>query len=260
MKQYIVDAFTNQVFSGNQAAVIVLDEWLDEAVMHKLGRENNLSATAIAVGKNGKYTVRYFTPSGEINLCGHATMGTAYTLFNFYETSANILYFQTAVGELIIRREGDRIELNLPEFELQSYPITEELVNVLGVRPEEAYMGRDLLCILNSHDDVTSFEPDALAILGLEGQLLHISAKADDAYDIISRTFGPKFNVIEDPVCGSGHCHIAPYWFEKLEKSELKAYQASDRGGEMICKKNKDNRVTLSGQAVLFAISEIFVK
>ena len=258
MKQYIVDAFTDKVFSGNPAAVCVMDEWLSEDLMMGITRENNLSETAFAVRKpDGRYHLRWFTPGGEIDLCGHATLGTAFVIMNYYEPEAESVSFDTMSGVLTVVRRGDLYEMDFPAYELKEIPVTDAMTEATGMRPVRAYMGRDMLCVYESEEIIRSMKPDQDRIMKLDGALLHVTA-AGAEYDCVSRSFAPKLAIAEDPVCGSGHCHIIPYWAELTGKTELTAYQASRRGGELYCRID-GNRIRLSGKAVIYSESELFV-
>ena len=258
MKQYIVDAFTDKVFSGNPAAVCVMDEWLPEDLMMGITRENNLSETAFAVRKpDGRYHLRWFTPGGEIDLCGHATLGTAFVIMNYYEPEAESVSFDTMSGVLTVVRRGDLYEMDFPAYELKEIPVTDAMTEATGMRPVRAYMGRDMLCVYESEEIIRSMKPDQDRIMKLDGALLHVTA-AGAEYDCVSRSFAPKLAIAEDPVCGSGHCHIIPYWAELTGKTELTAYQASRRGGELYCRID-GNRIRLSGKAVIYSESELFV-
>lgn len=256
MKLYVVDAFSDKVFSGNPAAICVMDCWLSDELMINITRENNLSETAFAVKTgDGKYRLRWFTPGGEIDLCGHATLGTAFVIMNYYEKELEKLCFDTLSGELIVKRNNDLYEMDFPKYELNEVEITNEMVEAIGVKPMRAFMGRDLLLVLDNENIVKELNPDLERVKGLDGLLLHVTAPSDK-YDCVSRSFAPKLKVPEDPVCGSGHCHIIPFWAYELGKSELTAYQASKRGGTLYCKLDGD-RVMLAGKAALYSIAEI---
>ena len=257
MKQYVADAFTDKVFAGNPAAICILDKWLSDELMMKITRENNLSETAFAVKKGETYQLRWFTPGGEIDLCGHATLACAYVLMRFYEQESEVIAFDTLSGRLTVKREGELYEMDFPAYELKKVPVTEEMCAAIGHRPVEAYMGRDLLCIFEDAAIIPEMKVDQALVEKLDGLLLHVSAKGEDA-DCVSRSFAPKCNVPEDPVCGSGHCHIAPYWAEKLGKKEIVAYQASPRGGTLYCTVEGE-RVKLAGKAALYSMAEIFI-
>ena len=258
MKQYVVDAFTDSVFHGNQAAVCVLDNWPDEELMMDIARENNFSETAFTVKEGEKYHLRWFTPGGEIDLCGHATLGTAYVLYRFYEQDAEKLIFTTLSGDLIVTKKGELLEMEFPAYDLKPVEITDTMRDVLGVEPKAAYIARDLLCVLDDAEQVRAYVPDAEKIKTLDGLLLHITAPGEGE-DCVSRSFAPKLNVLEDPVCGSGHCHIIPYWADTLGKDELVAYQASARGGTLYCRR-EGSRIFMAGKAVLYSIDELFIK
>lgn len=257
MKQYVVDAFTDCVFGGNPAAVCVMDKWLDEDTMMNITRENNLSETAFCVWENGKYHLRWFTPGGEIDLCGHATLATAYVIMNYVKPELCSVKFDTLSGELCVERKGELYEMDFPAYELKPVEVTDAMADAIGVRPVKAFMGRDLLCVLENEEQVRSFTPDGEKVKELEGLLLHTTAAGSGEYDCVSRSFAPKLNVAEDPVCGSGHCHIIPYWAGVKGSDSVVAYQASRRGGTLYCRK-VGQRIKMSGKAVTYSIAEIF--
>lgn len=257
MKQYIVDAFTDKVFHGNQAAICIMDHWIPEELMINITKENNFSETAFAVKEGKKYHLRWFTPGGEIDLCGHATLACAYVLFQFYIPDENMVTFSTLSGDLIVIKDNNLLEMEFPAYPLEKVPVTEDIVDALGAVPTEAYMGRDLLCVFDDEENVRNLEPDMEKLLKLDGLLLHVTAPGKNT-DSVSRSFGPKLNIIEDPVCGSGHCHIVPYWVKKLGKQNIIAYQASKRGGTLYCRM-AGNKVFLAGKAALFSECELYV-
>ena len=257
MKQYIVDAFTDKVFHGNQAAVCVLDEWLPEDLMMDITRENNFSETAFTVKEGEKYHLRWFTPGGEIDLCGHATLGTAFVLLNFYEKESRQVVFTTLSGDLIVNRKGELFEMEFPAYDLKKVDVTSAMEDALGVSVKEAYIARDLLCVLGNEETVRELTPDLEKIKQIDGLLVHVTARGKDE-DCVSRRFAPKLSVAEDPVCGSGHCHIIPYWADQLGKDELVAYQASKRGGTLYCRRD-GSKIFMAGKAALYAIDELFV-
>lgn len=257
MKQYVVDAFTDRVFSGNPAAVCVLDKWLDDELMMKITMENNLSETAFTVKEGDRYHLRWFTPGGEIDLCGHATLGTAYVVTTFTEPGLQEVEFNTMSGILRVKKVGDLFELDFPAYELKPVPVTDAMEDALGVRPLETYMGRDLLCVLSSEEQVRTLQPDMAKLLQLDGLLQHVTAAGAEV-DCVSRSFAPKLNVPEDPVCGSGHCHIVPYWLDKLGVERVEAYQTSRRGGTLYCRREGD-RIVMAGKAALFSEAELHI-
>lgn len=255
MKQYVVDAFTEKVFSGNPAAVCVTDEWLEDEVMQSIAIENNLSETAFAVGLQGGYRLRWFTPGGEVELCGHATLATAFVIMSFVEPQLTSVAFETLSGRLSVEKQGDLLQMDFPSFAMSPVPITDEIVMALGVMPKEAYFGADLVCVLENEEQVRQVCPDQQRVRLLDGVCLHVTARGEK-YDCVTRTFAPKCNVTEDPVCGRAHCHVIPYWARKLGRDSLVAYQASARGGELYCK-DAGERTLISGKAALFSKAEI---
>ena len=257
MKQYVVDAFTDRVFAGNPAAVCVMDKWPNDDLMMKITVENNLSETAFCVKDGRNYHLRWFTPGGEIDLCGHATLATAYVIFRFVEPTATLVRFDTLSGELTVTKNGELLEMDFPAYELKPVEVTEQMAEGIGAKPVAAFMGRDLLCVMDDESEVRSCAPDMAKVMQLNGLLLHVTAKGKD-YDCVSRSFAPKCGVAEDPVCGSGHCHIIPYWVKALEKNDLIAYQASKRGGVLYTRLDGD-RVVLAGKAALFSEAEIHI-
>lgn len=256
MKQYTVDAFADKVFAGNPAAVCVMDEWIADGLMQKIAIENNLSETAFAVREGENYRLRWFTPGGEVELCGHATLATAYVIMSFTEPGRKRVCFETLSGLLRVERNGELLTMDFPSFELEAMPVTVKLIAALGVVPLEAYMGADIVCVLEDEAQVRTVCPDQELIRKMDGVCLHITAKGDK-YDCVTRTFAPKCGVAEDPVCGRAHCHVVPLWSKRLGKNELVAYQASARGGELYCR-DKGDRTEISGKAALFAQSEIY--
>ena len=257
MKQYVVDAFTDEVFSGNPAAVCITKEWLSDDLMMNITRENNLSETAFAVKERDRYKLRWFTPGGEIDLCGHATLATAFVIMIYYDTHLEEVAFDTLSGVLTVKKKQDLYEMDFPAYELKPKEVTSAMEDAIGARPVEAYMGRDLLCIFESEDVVRGLSPDMEKLKALDGLLLQVTAKGRE-YDCVSRSFAPKLNVPEDPVCGSGHCHIVPYWAKKEGKDDIIACQASRRGGILYCGIEAD-RVKLAGKAALYSEAELFV-
>ena len=257
LKQYVVDAFTDTVFKGNPAAVCLLPEWISDTLMQNIAKENNLSETAFTVRKGNEYELRWFTPGGEIDLCGHATLGTAYVLLNFMETGCDRISFQTKSGQLIVEKTNDLYEMDMPAYQLTAIPVTDEMEQAIGFRPAEAWLGRDLVCVMEDEKQVVQAIPDEDKLKKLDGLLLQLTAKSS-SYDCVTLSFAPKLNVAEDPVCGSGHCHVIPLWAEKMGKNKLTAFQASKRSGVLYCRMEND-RVILAGKAVLYSKAEILV-
>lgn len=257
MKQYIVDAFADRVFSGNQAAVCVLDEWPADVLMQSIAKENRFSETAFTVKEGDVYHLRWFTPSGEIDFCGHATLGATFVLFRYYEKNAENIRFRTQVGELTVTRENDLYQMDFPAYQCREIPITDTMEEALGIRPVEAYLDRDLLLVLPDADTVRFLAPDSGKLLQLDGLLTVVTAVSDlPEYDCVSRVFAPKLGIEEDPVTGSSHCMITPYWCGRLKKKSLVCYQASERKG-LLYTRQKENRIEVAGKAVLYSEGEI---
>lgn len=258
IKQYVVDAFSDRIFAGNPAAICVLDRWLSDDVMLFMAMENNLSETAFAVKEGEHYRLRWFTPGGEIDLCGHATLACAYVILNRIETAKQQVLFHTLSGDLTVSKSGDLYEMDFPAYRLKRVDVTEKMAEAMGAAPKEAYLGRDLLCVFDHEYTVLQLKPDLALVKELEGLLLHVTAPGRDT-DCVSRSFAPKLNVPEDPVCGSGHCHIIPYWADRLGQKDIVAYQASQRGGTLYCKMEGD-RVMLAGKAALYSVADVYIE
>lgn len=259
MKQYIVDAFTDRPFSGNPAAVCVLDRWPSESSMMNLAMENNLSETAFLVKESQGWRLRWFTPGTEVELCGHATLASSFVILNYYEPEAELVRFHTRSGLLTVQRNGALYEMDFPTYELKEVPVTDEMALAFGVRPVKAVLGLDLVCVFASEEQVREMNPQQNLLRKLEGRLQNATARGRD-FDCVSRSFCPKVAVPEDPVCGSAHCQIADYWSRALGKKEIEAYQASRRGGVLRCEMKGNGRISISGRAVLVAVSEIVAK
>lgn len=256
MKQYIVDAFTNKPFSGNPAAVCVMESWPSEEFMLKLAMENNLSETAFIVKEEHGYRLRWFTPGTEVELCGHATLASSFVILNYYEPGSNTVTFHTLSGELTIEKKGTLYEMNFPTYELKEIPVTDAMEAAFGIRPQKALLALDLICVFENEDQVKGIIPNQAGLMGLEGRIQNATAKGTNV-DCVSRSFCPKLSIEEDPVCGSAHCQIAAFWSRVLKKDTITAYQASKRGGYLHCKLLQDGRITISGEAALVAISNI---
>lgn len=259
MKQYIVDAFTSKPFSGNPAAVCVMDSWPAEESMMKLAMENNLSETAFIVKEEKGYHLRWFTPGTEVELCGHATLASAFVILNFYDTESSQVQFDTLSGRLTVTRSGDLYEMDFPTYELKEIPVSDAMERAFGVRPVKAVLGLDLVCVFETEEQVRNMSPDQELLMKIEGRIQNATARGQET-DCVSRSFCPKLSIAEDPVCGSAHCQIADYWAGELGKNEIHAYQASRRGGYLRCKRKGNGRIAISGEAVLVAVSEILAE
>nr|WP_296154328.1 PhzF family phenazine biosynthesis isomerase [uncultured Peptoniphilus sp.] len=256
MKQFIVDAFTDEVFKGNPAAVCLPDRPVTDETMQKIATENNLSETAFIAKERDEYLLRWFTPKDEIDLCGHATLASAFIVLNILERDQDKVVFNTKSGKLTVTQKGDLYEMDFPAYELEKVGVTEEMEEAVGGKPLEAYMGRDLVLVMDEDFDIEGAKPDMDKIEKLDGLIVHITKKGTGDYDCISRSFAPKLLVDEDPVCGSGHCHISVYWSKILGKSDILAYQASPRTGILHTRVEGD-RVFLAGEAVLYSRGQI---
>ncbi len=256
MKCYHADAFAEKLFEGNPAAVCVLDCWPEDALLQAIAIENNLSETAFAVREGEGWRLRWFTPGGEIDLCGHATLATAFVLANFVTPGEERFVFDTLGGVLVCEKRGGMYELDFPAYDMRSVPVTPEMERAIGAPVRAAWMARDLVCELEDAGAVRSASPDLALVKALDGLLLHITAAGDGGYDCVTRSFAPKLAVPEDPVCGSGHCHVAPLWAGRLGKGVLRARQASKRGGTLLCTV-EGGRCRLAGGAVLYSTAEL---
>ena len=256
MKQYLVDAFTGRPFAGNPAAVCVPERWPAEESMRKLAMENNLSETAFVVKEDAGYRLRWFTPETEVELCGHATLASAFVILNFHEPDSDTVRFHTLSGCLTIRRHGRLLTMDFPACGQREIPVTDAMARAFGVRPVKALLGTDLVCVFETEDQVRALQPDQALLAQLEGRIQNATARGRET-DCVSRSFCPKLGIAEDPVCGSAHCQIAAYWAGELGRREITAYQASRRGGFLHCRTAEGGRILISGEAALVAVSEI---
>lgn len=255
---YVIDAFTSRVFGGNPAAVCPLDEWLPADVMQKIGMENNLSETAFFVREGDRYRLRWFTPAIEIDLCGHATLASAFVIFNYLDTKADSITFDSLSGELRVAREGERITLDFPAFRAEPADAPAELLAGLKAEPRETLRSPlGYLAVFDSEDDVRNLKPDFAALARLDALGVIATARGRNS-DCASRFFAPRVGIPEDPVTGGAHCTLTPYWSEKLGKREIHALQVSARGGELFCTEAGD-RVKISGHAVRYSEGFLFL-
>jgi predicted PhzF superfamily epimerase YddE/YHI9 len=252
---YQLDAFTSRLFGGNPAAVVVLDEWLPDSVLGAIAAENNLAETAFVIPRPGIFPLRWFTPTVEIDLCGHATLAAADVLFRYRFPALNRLTFSTRSGELIVTREGTLLKMDFPARPGRKIEVTDALVSALGARPREAYLARDLLAIFDSESEVRSLRPDLQRVASLDAFAVIVSAPGDTV-DFVSRFFAPGAGIPEDPVTGSSHCTLVPYWAARLGKNNLTAMQVSARGGDLLCEL-RGNRVVIAGRVVEYLRGEI---
>jgi PhzF family phenazine biosynthesis protein len=258
-KIYQVDAFANKVFSGNPAAICPLKRWLPDDIMQKIAMENNLAETAFYVKQGNQYEIRWFTPTVEVDLCGHATLAAAFVLFNYEKHNENIIYFYSKKsGVLTVTQNGDLLTLNFPTDSFEQVPLHAEIATCFNIEPKSAFKGRtDYLLLFDKESDIHNIIPvfDSIAKLKCRGVI--ITAKGDTV-DFVSRFFAPQSGINEDPVTGSAHTTLTPYWSKQLNKTELSAIQLSQRKGYLQCKQVND-RVEISGQAKLYLIGKIYL-
>ena len=247
---YHVDAFTGDLFRGNPAGVCLLTEWPDDALLQAIAHENRLSETAFVVGSGNSYELRWFTPVAEVDLCGHATLAASYVLYNFTGCSPGSLVFQSQSGTLTVNREHDMYFLDFPSRKGKEIPCPALLSEALGRMPDAVYSDRDIMAIFTNPEDIVALKPDFSQLRKLDALGCIVTAPGMDE-DFVSRFFAPSVGINEDPVTGSAHCTLIPYWAERLGKNELFARQVSSRGGELICK-NQGDRVQIGGKATLY--------
>ena len=245
------------MFGGNPAAVVTLDEWLADDVLQAIAAENNLAETAFVVPREDMAPLRWFTPTVEVDLCGHATLAAAHVLFSYHYPSLTLVSFSTRSGVLSVSREEDRLSLDLPARPGAPVKISDELVSALGARPREAYLARDTLAVFDTEAAIQTLRPDIGLIAALDTHAVIVSAPGSTA-DFVSRFFAPRMGVPEDSVTGSAHCTLVPYWAGRLGKATLAARQLSRRGGELDCELRGD-RVVITGGTVEYLRGEITV-
>lgn len=251
---YQVDAFAGSVFSGNPAAVMPLEAWLDDDVLQAIAMENNLSETAFLVAAGEGYDLRWFTPTVEVDLCGHATLASAHVLFEHMAYSGDAVRFHTRSGELRVTRSGEGLTLDFPVSGLVSTEVDMAVCDALGAIASEAVLVGDnnhmAIYVYEFEEDVAGLAPDFRA-LGASVDYCVIATAPGDECDFVSRFFAPAVGIDEDPVTGSAHCALVPYWSNRLHVEQLQARQISERGGVLACEL-KGNRVLMTGQAVTF--------
>ncbi|MEZ5344793.1 MAG: PhzF family phenazine biosynthesis protein [Pyrinomonadaceae bacterium] len=252
---YQIDAFTKEIFAGNPAAICPLDEWIDADLMQSIALENNLSETAFFVKRDDFYELRWFTPTFEMDLCGHATLASAFVIFDQLASNEEVLKFQTRSGLLEVGKDEDRLVLDFPSRPAENCEIPEGLIEAIGKEPKEVLRSRDYLLVYETEEEVRTLKPNFAELLNIDTHAVIATAKGDDC-DFVSRFFAPEVGVFEDPVTGSAHCTLIPYWAEKLGKNKLFARQISARGGELFCELNGD-RVKIGGNARLYLTGEI---
>lgn len=255
---YQVDAFTDHIFGGNPAAVCPLKEWLTKNEMQTIAMENNLSETAFFVPKDDYFEIRWFTPKVEINLAGHPTLATAWVIFNELNYTKEIIKFVSPLsGELLVEKKDDLITMDFPSDKPEPIEVPANLIEALGIEPTEVLNARDLLVVYENQSVIERIKPDFGILEKLDTFGIIVTAPSDNC-DFVSRFFAPRAGINEDPVTGSAHTILIPYWAEKLKKDKLSAIQISERKGILDCEYH-DNRVKIAGKAKLFMKGEIYI-
>ncbi|WAJ69791.1 PhzF family phenazine biosynthesis protein [Catenovulum adriaticum] len=257
LKLYQVDAFANQVFSGNPAAVIPLEQWLPDEMMQQIAAENNLSETAFFVKSDSSFHIRWFTPTDEVALCGHATLASAFVIFEYLEVAQTQIEFNSLSGSLSVTKSGQFLTLDFPAQQAHCVNSPAALIKGLGKTPQVCMVAEDYLAVFESEVDILSITPNQIELLKLDYRGVIVTAPSEQ-YDFVARFFAPNVGINEDPVTGSAFTQLMPYWAEKLGKNALTAKQVSLRGGELNCEL-KGDRVLISGKAVLYLQGEITI-
>ena len=254
---YQIDAFSACVFEGNPAAVCPLDEWLPDKTMQSIAEENNLSETAFFVPKDDGFHIRWFTPASEVDLCGHATLGSAYVLFNILGYKNEAIQFDSKSGILVVTKQDDWLTLDFPKQPPVYCETPKEIVEAFNKEPIECMMSEDIIAVFENEIDIESANPNFEQLKKLDSRGVIITAKSM-RYDFVARFFAPKYGIPEDPVTGSAYTQLAPYWASKLGKQKFKAKQLSSRGGELYCEILGD-RVLISGKATKYMEGKITI-
>jgi PhzF family phenazine biosynthesis protein len=259
-KIYQIDAFTSAIFSGNPAAVVPLDEWLPDQLLQNIAMENNLAETAFYLKDKNQYQIRWFTPKTEVDLCGHATLAAAHVLFNYENYAGDTIQFYShRSGQLTVTRQDELLTLNFPTDVFEKVELTTALTDGFDILPVEALKGKtDYVLVFNNESQVKNIQPNLPQIATLGGRGVIVTAKGDKV-DFVSRFFAPQAGIDEDPVTGSAHTTLTPYWAKKLGKTEMTAIQLSERKGYLQCRFLGD-RVEISGQAKLYMKGEMYIK
>jgi len=254
---YQIDAFASRPFSGNPAAVVVLPEWLPDRTLQAIAQENNLSETAFVVPRGEHFDLRWFTPTQEVDLCGHATLASAHVLLQHGYTRRAEVVFHSAGGVLAVKREGELLVMDFPARPPRPIEADAAVARALGAAPTELHASRDLLAVFERQADVERLNPDFAAIAALDTFAV-IATAPGETCDFVSRFFAPRAGVPEDPATGSAHCTLVPYWSQRLERRTLRAQQLSRRGAELLCE-DRGERVGIAGRAIEYLRGEILV-
>ena len=252
---YEIAAFTSRHFGGNPAGVCILNEWLPDQIMQAIAAENNLAETAFMIEREKHFDIRWMTPTIEIDLCGHATLASAHVVFTYLGRRRDVVYFQSPGGELCVERANGRLVLDFPSRPATPCKPPDGLAEALGAEPWEVSKGRDYLAVFHRHEDVAAMAPDQQKLAELDAQGVVVTAPGSGC-DFVSRYFAPRAGIPEDPVTGSTHCALIPYWSKRLGRKELRARQLSRRGGELYCE-DRGARVGIGGTVVLYMEGQI---
>lgn len=259
MQYFIIDAFTDTLFKGNQAGVCILNEWLNKDIMQNIAAENNLAETAFVVKRDNEYDLRWFTPEVEIDLCGHATLASAFVVSNFVDRNAAIIKFNTKSGVLTVKKTENLYEMDFPSRKPKQIQITSLMEQAIGVPVLEAHLSRDLLILIDSETQIINIKPNLELIKQIPDCFALIVTAKGDNVDFVSRFFAPNAGITEDPVTGSSHSTLIPFWSERLSKDKMVAKQLSKRGGTLFCE-NCGERVKIAGKATLYLQGEIRIE
>lgn len=257
LRMFQIDAFTDRLFGGNPAAVCPLDRWLDDALMQAIAAENNLAETAFFVPNGAEYGLRWFTPTTEVDLCGHATLASAWVVFNELAPERQSVTFSTRSGDLVVRRDGERLVMDFPARPGRPCAPPQALIDALGHAPKAVFAADDYMAVFASEDEVLALRPDMRTLAQLDQRGVIVTALSTRA-DFVSRFFAPRAGIPEDPVTGSAHCTLVPYWSARLGKQQLHALQVSARGGELFCE-DRGERIIIAGHAVKYLEGSIRV-
>ena len=247
---YQIDAFTSRVFGGNPAGICFLDAWLPDPVLLSIAAENNLSETAFLVKAPDHYGLRWFTPKVEIDLCGHATLAGGFAVFQYRDQAARRVAFETKSGRLSVERREELLLMDFPTRKPQPCPPPDRINDIMGTAPSLTLLSRDLMLVYENEDQVRRLKPDLSAVAALDCFAVIVTAPGANS-DFVSRFFAPGAGIPEDPVTGSAHCTLIPYWANRLGKKKLHALQLSERGGELFCE-DRGERVLIGGRAVTY--------
>ena len=253
---YQIDAFTSHLFSGNPAGVCLLDEWIEDSTLQAIAAENNLSETAFLVPSGKEFTIKWFTPKVEVDLCGHATLASAFVVFNYVDSSRDRVCFESMSGLLTVKREHDILSMDFPSHTPTPCSAPDDLIAGMRIEPRDVFRSKDYLVLYDSEEDIKSLRPNMEKLVRLDG-LGVIATAPGSTCDFVSRFFAPSVGIPEDPVTGSAHCTLIPYWALKTGKTQFHARQLSERGGELFCEHLGD-RVAIAGRAVTYLEGTIY--